>query len=170
MMRLPWVETMVVASSSSSVCWQYTAHPLQFIVFVVLYVSFMRLVLILILVLSAAVALRAMCLLVYLCALALVSSFSLILFCLTALEWRVVVHAHVVVIVVFSSFSAGLSSFSWLDVEHIQNFPGVLLVSCSRMFHIEPKDWNLFDVHNLMFEWNWTIRYIYVCIIDVGQW
>ena len=49
-----------------------------------------RLILIAILALSAAVAvaLCAMCLTVYLCALALVSSFSLILFCLAATESR----------------------------------------------------------------------------------
>jgi hypothetical protein len=107
-----------------------------------------------------------MCLPVYMCALALVSSFSLILLS-DSIEWRVVVHAHVVVIVVFFSL---LSLYS---MSSISKKPcGVLLVSCSRMFHIEPQDWNLFDVHNLMFEWNKTIIYIYIyiCIIDVGQW
>jgi hypothetical protein len=106
MMRLPWVEAIVLtasSSSSSSVCWHHTTRLLLSIVFVVLHV-FTRLVLISILVLSAAVASRAMCLPVYMYALALVSFFSLILFCLTAIEWwRVVVHAHVVIIVVFFS-------------------------------------------------------------------
>jgi hypothetical protein len=158
MMRLPWVETIVVtASSSSSVCWHHTPpaffYPLHSLFFISLPGWFW----------SASSPFppplpreQCVCLCVYVCARA---RFLLFVDSVLSNSYRIVkgssTHTHVVVIVVF------FSSFSLHDVHIIQTPSECFLFLAGACFLLSLET----EIYSVCIIWSLNemrLSYIYI--------
>jgi hypothetical protein len=157
MMRLPWVDTWVSIASSLYICWQHTTHlllPIVFVIYMFLNVSILgrfwsR---------SSpfpSPSPREQCVCLYICVCACARFLLFVDSVLSNSYWVKGSSTRTRCRFLFSSyFSIQFRVYPQLS------FSKCFLSNLRTCFILSLKTKNLFDIHNLMFEWNKTHRHI----------